>query len=380
MRISNASSRTLTISATLAMLAACSGASSQLSPAAVGQISGAATQSADQPALGKSRFINAILAQRRSGVQVHGVTTPSFFSPAAKSKPLVFVSDSTANVVNIFLQRGANKMVGQITGLNFPVGLTIDAQRNLYVANASGSDVLVYAPSYTKAPKLTLDDTGELPVGVAVSPQGLVAVVNACAAPSCPPPYYSSVTFYSKNATTPCATVSDPSKIPFMGGGGAFDDKGNFFTDGYNNSSVALIGEITGGCNAKAIKLLTTGNTISVALEIRVDKADRIALLQGYDGHQEIDAYRAPQSGSLGNPVVICPVTGIPGEPAEGSFDFAFLTSGRDIYTVTSYEVSSQPGVLLEYGYPAGGTYEKIRALPAPEMPGGLALAPALLP
>jgi hypothetical protein len=306
--------------------------------------------------------------------------TPSFFDSAAKGEPLAFVSDITANVVNIFLQRGKNKMVGQITGLNAPVGLAIDAQRNLYVANAYGSNVPVYAPSYTKGPKLTLDDSGELPSGVAVSPQGLVAVVNACAAPSCPPPYYSSITFYSKNATTPCATVSDPSKIAFMGGDGTFDDKGNFFITGYSNPSAALIGEITGGCKAKTITLLTTANAITVALAIRVDKADRIAILQGYDGHQEIDAYDAPQKGSLGNPVVTCPVTGIQGEPAEGSFDFAFLTSGHDIYTVTSYTNSSQPGVLLEYDYPAGGTYEKIRALPAPEMPGGLAVAPALLP
>ena len=58
-------------------------------------------------------------------------------------KPLLFVSDVSGNVVDIYRQSGKNKMVGQISGLNLPGGLATDAARNLYVT--TGSSVAVYA-------------------------------------------------------------------------------------------------------------------------------------------------------------------------------------------------------------------------------------------
>jgi hypothetical protein len=373
MRTFNAVTHPMMAIVALAMLDACCGGASQMALTTAQQNTGAATESVYQPALEKSR-VNAILALRRSGVKGQSVT-PSFFDSAAKNKPLVFVSDSTANVVDIYLQARKNKMVGQITGLNGPVLLATDAARNLYVADYYSSTVPIYAANYMKIPKLILDDTGNFPFGVAVSTQGLVGVVNQCTAPSCPS-NSSSVSFFSKNATTPCATIAVSANYA---GGGAFDDKGNFYFDGANSSSTAsVIGQIIGGCKAKVSRVLTTTNTIAFATSTQIDKADRLAILDigaGTTCTCVIDTYNLPKRGSLGKPVSTTPLAG--GEPPfYTKTAFAFRASGRDLFANSVGKYSA----ILEYDYPAGGDPEKTLMLPAQANPGGVAVTPPLLP
>ena len=373
MRISDASSRTLTVSVALAMLAGCSDGSSQVSPTTAGQNTGAAaTQSVYQAVFQGGRF-NALMALRQGSPTGRRVATPSSFSPNATGKPLIFVSDENTNVVNIFLQARKNKMVGQITALNEPNVLATDAAGNLYITNENGANVPIFAPPYTGAPKLTLDDTGYFPFGVAVSPRGVVGVANVCTAPSCPLSS-ANVTLYAKNSTTPCATVADPAAFRYIYND-AFDDKGNLYIVGDNTSNASVIGEVTGGCKAKAIMLLTTGNPISLAGAIHVDRADRIAILQGESGQQTIDAYNAPQMGSLGYPVVTCHLTPLNGYP-NAIVDFAFRTTGHDLYALAANGGNSY--VVAKYDYPAGGAHKKLLA--APSFSEGLAVTPPLLP
>ena len=45
----------------------------------------------------------------------------------------------------------------------------------------------------------------------------------------------------------------------------AFDGKGNLYITGSNASNGGLVGEIDGGCNAKSVTPLETGNTIGLA-------------------------------------------------------------------------------------------------------------------
>ncbi|MGC2406683.1 MAG: hypothetical protein WA431_09800 [Candidatus Cybelea sp.] len=268
--------------------------------------------------------------------------TSSFFNATARAKALIFVADVSHNAVDIYPQAGTNqKMVGQITGLNNPTGLATDTERNVYIANDNTTQVLVYAPPYTGTPKLTLNDGGYYPYGVAVSSLGLVAVTNACNAPSCALGS-SSVTFFAKNSSMPCATVADPTNFPYMWFG-AFDDRGNLYIDGYNSSHNSIVGEIKGACNGKKITLLTTTNTIGIALGIKVDKTDRIAILD--QGGPAIDTYTHPEKGSLGNPISTTPLTG-----SSDPVSFAFLASGRALYVADGTD-----DVANEYDYPAGG-------------------------
>jgi hypothetical protein len=373
MRISTASSRTLTVSVTFAMLAGCSGGSSQLSPTTVGQNTGAAIQSAYQPWFQDGR-LNAILAPRRSGVTRQMVKTPSVFSPDAKRKPLIFVSDYNGNVVNIYLQERKHKMVGQITGLNGPGGLAIDAASNLYVINQNNSTVAVYAPPYTGAPKQVLDDSGYFPNGVAVSHEGVVGVANDCKAPSCPVSS-ATITFYIKNATTSCANVSVPAAFHYLFVD-AFDEKGNlYFAGSYSpgtGQNVAQIGEVKGGCHATKAFQLTTGNSIHVAEGLQVDKAGRIAFLgQSAPSENIIYTYNPPKKRSLGNPFSTTPLTNYVYILAE----FKFNASGTAFYTAESQSGGADA---FEYAYPAGGNPEV--TFPVSGYPAGVAVTPPLVP
>jgi hypothetical protein len=278
MGISNAVGHTLTASVALAILAGCSGGSSPMAPAPLRLAPDGGPQSLQQQAA--EARVNSILALHRGIVSPRPLIAASFMNANAVHRPLIFVADGVSNV-DIYPQAGKDqKMVGQITGLNGAFGLATDAARNVYiVSNGNSGEVLVYAPPYTSAPKLTLDDSGSFPFGVAVSHQGVVGVANTCSAPSCPSGS-SNVTFFAKNSTTACATVADPTNFAIVFYD-AFSDKGNLYIAGFDPSFNAVVGEIAGGCNATKITLLTTTNTLGFPSGIQVDKADRVAILNG---------------------------------------------------------------------------------------------------
>ncbi len=352
MRIHAAVGYALSASAALAMLAGCSSGGIQ----------------SVQPQVAQNRHINnSGLPPSTAIVSGHRVTSRSFMSPDAAAKPLVFVSDLDEGVVNIYLQRGKNKMVGQITNLNAPQGIATDTARNLYIVEVNNLDVSVYAPPYTKGAKLTLTDPGYIPVDVAVSRHGVVGVANQCSYPSCGT---GSVTLYAKNSTTACATVTDATnfaRVRYV----AFDAAGDLFIEGNDSSSRSriVVGEITGGCKAKKMKLLTTTNTLEWGGGVQIDKTDRIALLD-YDSSAgfTIFTYNQPIKGSLGSSVSTTTLTG--SQTPEG---FAFLASGANLYTV-------DPGIpgSNEYGYPAGGSPEK--TISGFQFPYGVAVTRTLVP
>ncbi len=339
MHFSKRVSHALGASVALAMPAGCASGGSQMAPTSFGLTSRAGAESTLSQVAQDPR-INRILALHKGIGSGQSMATQSFMSPDAVGKPLIFVA--TGNAVDIYLRRGTNKMVGQIPGLNFPTGLATDTAGNLYIANAN-ANVLVYAPPYTGPPTLTLDDTGNSPSEVAVSPLGVVAVANYCSGTSCGP---GSITFFAKNSTTPCATVADPTNFQSLITD-AFDDVGDLYVGGLASTNTTVIGKIFGGCKAKKIRVLGTSNSIGFPDSIQIDKADRIAILDGYPSNV-IDTYVRPKHGSLGNPVSVTPLQ------ASVPNAFAFLASGRDLYTADGN------GVADEYDYPAGGTPEKI--------------------
>jgi hypothetical protein len=384
--ISNASSHTLTVFMTLAMLAGCSAGSSQITATRGGQIPDAATQSV-QHLLPGSR-ISRIQAMLRGAVARHLVTTPSFMDPESVTKPLVFLLDYASGTVNVYLQKDKNKMVGQIASPGGS-GIATDSSRNLYVANSTASyvdNILVYAPPYTGSPMLTLDDTGYFPFAAAISPEGVVGVLNYCNSPSCNPST-ANVVFYAKNATTPCAMVADPTNFGYLESSG-FDKRGTLFIDGMTSSGQSTIGEVRGGCKAKKIALLTMANPVKVPGGIHVDKADRIAIFVPIPGHRAepdrlrrrfdsgsnqpaIYTYLHPKLHSLGNSISTTPLMGA----ALGCVDeFAFLASGAKLYLADFCD-----GVASEYDYPAGGAAEKTITVEANE-PASVAVTPPLVP
>jgi hypothetical protein len=344
MHTSSARTHALSASVALVMLAGCSGGSPQTDPTGLGPGPSAASSSVTTRVV-QARQLARMLGLRHAAARPF-VKTRSFVNPDAVGKALIFASDSLGSahhsVVDIYLQKGKNKMVGQITGLYGPRGMATDKADNVYIESEGDSEVFVYAPPYTGAPALTLDDSGWFPYDVAVSSKGVVAVANICNAPSCGG--NGSVTFYAKGATTPCATVGDPNFTSVYDDG--FDDKGNLYVDGSGPgpSYGPIAGEIKGGCHATTITLLTTANVINFPVGIKVDKADRIAILDA--GNFALYTYNPPTNGSFGSPVSTVPLPGF-----NLVYGFTFQASGRDVYVGAS---TSSGYRVAKFSYPAG--------------------------
>jgi DNA-binding beta-propeller fold protein YncE len=137
------------------------------------------------------------------------------------NKPLVYVSDAQADVVNIYPLNGHNQQrIGQITGLRDPLGMTVDEAGNLYVAD--GYDIRVYSPGKSPSLKLTLTEGGIGPHDVAVSPKnGDVAVANEGTFSG----GGGGVSFYRRGATSAYKTVTSPDFPNLLYD--AFDDAGD---------------------------------------------------------------------------------------------------------------------------------------------------------
>ncbi|MGH9641254.1 MAG: hypothetical protein ACRD3Q_02385 [Terriglobales bacterium] len=62
--------------------------------------------------------------------------------------------------------------------LNYPYGLAVDAKGNLYVANTSSSEILVYSPTHAQLASKTITADVSLPTSVAFDPNGNLWVAN----------------------------------------------------------------------------------------------------------------------------------------------------------------------------------------------------------
>jgi hypothetical protein len=338
-------------STTLAMLAGCSGGSSPAAFSPGGASSG--------------RTDNSLLAPTIARISHVPVATASFMDSRAAGKSLIFVSDAANGVIDIYPQAGKNqKMVGQITGLTQPQGITTDNKGNLYVANTNSSNVLVYAPPYTGAPKMTIDDAHEFPADVAISSAGVVAVTNICNAPKCRLDT-GNVVLYAKGSTKSCATVSDSAfnftRVMFA----EFDSKGVLYIDGMNGGYQTSFGLVTGGCSATGITNLDYVYTVSFPGGIAIDKAGNIAFCDQVN--QVVDTFNPPVNNAFGSPVSTTSLTG-----SISPLGIAILASGKNLY-------ASDPGgsgLAEEYKYTAGGAAENTIAVGG--QPIGIAVTPPL--
>ncbi|HEY2474845.1 MAG TPA: hypothetical protein VGI19_08570 [Candidatus Cybelea sp.] len=303
--------------------------------------------------------------------------------PGALRKRLVFVVANNG-AIDIYRQGGKNQLVGEITSDPYPTSIAADTAGNIYSQNSSFSstNVTVYAPPYTKGPKLTL--TGRTFFGpIAVSRPGTIAVFG-CTIPSgsqCGTGFL----FYAVGSTTPCATVlvDETGSSPFSNGiwGAAFDHKGNlYFGSGGSGTEAPLaVGRINGSCNAKNFETFTTNNAIAYAGDVRFNKAGRIAILvaTGTTSYTvSIDTYDPPKNGSLGDPVS---TTTLPGGLSAYSGSFAFQSSGRNFWAGQEPVEPSYDGGVSEFSYPAGGAPKKVIAAPL-LYAGEVAVTPALVP
>jgi hypothetical protein len=379
MRISSLASFTLGASITLTALAGCG--SSQVTPAPLMQSS--VGSSSMQEAAFQTGRLNGLRSMRGGIVPAQPAAGPSFMDRRAVGKPLVFVSYDDG-AIDIYLQGGKNKMVGQITeSIEAVSDLATDTAGNLYSITSppSSSSVTVYAPPYTNGPKLTISTPNAYLV--AVSRQGTVAVAVCTIASGSQCGL--GVQLYAAGSTTPCNTVLLYKSAFLTAAGMAFDHKGNLYVPSYGSGSPAPlpVAEINGGCHAKKVKTFTTANSIANVGDIHVDKAGRLAILVAlgtYPYTFAIDAYDPPKNGSLGNPVSTTSLPGTFSSPPFPSGYFAFLNSGRGLWAGYENVGPSYAGGAYELSYPAGGVPEKTITSDPGTFAYGVAVTPALVP
>lgn len=292
-------------------------------------------------------FLAACSAGTTQPAVAPNVQTP-FVDIAAVTAPSgaeTIVADGINSAVSIFSRTG--KLNAYITaGLNGPSAVATDGAQQLYIANTQAGDVLVYAKPYTALTR-TLKVTAGMPVGVAVSSSGVVAVMSGLNGAG-------NVSFYAAGSVTPCATVGGSNLSPLFGG---FDAAGDLFFDGYRQPAKTLatpfVAEVSGGCNATAITMLRVGNELFQPTTIQVRHnniliMDETLINQGpvaAEFNPVIYTYAPPMGGSLGLPTMTTALTqGI--TPAA----FAMSSDGKHLWIVHGGVGAGR----IEYIYPRG--------------------------
>jgi DNA-binding beta-propeller fold protein YncE len=165
-------------------------------------------------------------------LSIHADRAPSWISPDAKKKQLLYVSSVLTDDVYVYTLPGG-KLSGTLTAFQLPYGLCSDEKGNVWIVNDGNAEVVEYAHGGT-SPIATLSDPGVYPYGCSVDPTtGNLAVTNAYTTGS----GAGGVSIYAGAKGAP-KTYQDPAIFYFRFCG--YDDKGNLFVDGWNSSETQV--------------------------------------------------------------------------------------------------------------------------------------------
>jgi len=276
-------------------------------------------------------------------------TGASWMDPDAKRGALLYASDSAANIVKVFsYPRG--KLVGTLTGFQTPQGMCVGRAGHVFITNSGAAQILEYAHGGT-TPIATLADTGEHPIGCAVSPvNGDLAATNIF-----DDSYTNgSLSVYRRAHGTP-KKYTDPQMIAdyFCG----YDASGNLFLDGTKPTTFSFVfAELPKG--GKSLRNITLDQTIGGPGGVQWD-GKYVAVAD-----QEAPViYQFSITGSAGTKA---------GETqTQGSSDVVqFFIRGN---TVVGPNATS--GQVMYWPYPAGGVQTKI--ISGFEVPIGTAISEA---
>ncbi|MBV8530171.1 MAG: hypothetical protein JO104_02555 [Candidatus Eremiobacteraeota bacterium] len=239
------------LSAALGLLVACSNAGTGVAPTS------AFKRPIGSPAGGPPAFA---LAQAPPRVPVRSGYRKSWMDPHATG-PLLYISDSPVNVVLAYTWPKL-RLIGNLSGLNYPQGECVDRSGNIWIANTKRSEMLEFARGSVKMIK-RLKDRGQYPSGCSVSANGDLAVANIVArvgkgyGPG-------SLSIY-KGAGGPPKVYSDPAfgRVFFDG----YDGSGNVFLDGQDNNGAFLIAKFDG---STFTTLTVSGATINFPGAVQV--------------------------------------------------------------------------------------------------------------
>lgn len=218
---------------------------------------------------------------------------------AKKVPPELYVSDEgSPNVIQIYSQKNLQAgPIGQITaGLATPDGMTIDTSGNLYVANAAGNDVAVYAPGQT-SPSKTYTSGMATPANVAVGNDGTLFVVNLNGGNEF-------INEYAPGSTSP--TLKIPA--PYYENGIAVDPAGNLYVSYHDSSGHGWVYEYPPGSAAGT----NLGLAVHTPAGLVIDKKGNLIVADAtFPAAIEVYAPGATQPSlkvtqGVGNPFLSC--------------------------------------------------------------------------
>ncbi|MGB8907518.1 MAG: hypothetical protein WCC84_02090 [Candidatus Cybelea sp.] len=156
----------------------------------------------------------------------------------------VYTAQPFGNDLSVYRRKGLSlKLLETLTvGVSAPQGTVTTPSGWWYVANSGDANVLIYqsARRGPKGPVATLDDSGEVPIDVSVTPnRQLVAVSNAASAGS----GTGSVSVYVNGASQPSRVLTYGSDL-LAGHGVAIDPQGNCFWSFDDVSNPLALGSI----------------------------------------------------------------------------------------------------------------------------------------
>ncbi len=224
---------------------------------------------------------------------VHLNRRGSWIKPEVRRmKYLLYVSDEASGTVDVYAYRTKpGRLLGQLTGFQFPYGECTDKSGNVYVADFAAADIVEYAHGGT-TPIKTLTDSYGYPIGCSVDPTtGNLAVANFEGVGST---CMGGVVIYE--GATGGGTLYQDQDLSYYYPPG-YDASGNLYVQGQTANGAAGLAELGSG-SADLVTLSLSGATISYPGSMQWDSHYMTATDQSYQGGTLSGIYRISVSGT----------------------------------------------------------------------------------
>ena len=337
MRILTSAKYALGVTAAVAVLAACSsGGGSQMSPSSPSMGASAITRPAGY---GQKNGTKSYMIAAKSNAHGQIKHFKQWMEKGAVKNRLLYVSDFSANVVQVYnypSQGTQNPPAGTLTGFVNPQGECVDKSNNIYIANTGGENVLQY-PYGGTSPTMTLNNSGEFPVGCSVDPTtGNVAVSDIFS----PTTGQGAVTIFPSGSSNGTTYVEPGGLLEcfFIG----YMPNGDLYVDGLNSFGFGMAYLPAGSSSWQAVSF---SGTINFPGAVQTDGTNLTVEDQSGSGGTTI--YQCSASGAsvtcnLGSTVL------------SGTSDVVQSFIKRGVKGVTGADNGSK--IESTWAYPAGGS------------------------